>query len=136
MPVEINSAKSTVLRYFEEVWNQRKLQTAKELLADSFIGHERNADDAIGANGLQSVASAFFQNFPDATFSVIQAIGEDDTVALHLRFEAVHRQTGRPVKVSGMIFIQLNEGNIVESWSNWDEYGMFQQIGGKLVFDE
>lgn len=35
-----------------------------------------------------------------------------------------------------MIFVQLREGKIIETWSNWDEFGMFQQIGGKFVFDE
>jgi predicted ester cyclase len=134
--LENNNARSIVLRYFEEVWNQRKLQTANDLLDASFIGHERNAEDVKGPGGIQLVASAFFQNFPNATFTVIQAIVEDNSVAVHLFFEGVHRQTDRPIKVSGMIFVQLHEGKIMETWSNWDEYGMFRQMGGRLVFDE
>lgn len=131
-----DKARSIVLRYFEEVWNQRKLAAIHDLLDPAFIGHERNADDVIGLNNLHLVANTFSQNFPNATFTVIKAVAEENMVAVHLCFEAEHRQTGRPVKVSGMIFVQLREGKIVETWSNWDEYGMFQQIGGKFVFDE
>jgi predicted ester cyclase len=131
-----SNAKSIVLRYFEEVWNQRKLEAIHDLLDPAFIGHERNADDVIGLSGLHLVANTFFQNFPNAVFIIIKTVAEENMVAVHLYFEAVHHNTGHPIKVSGMIFVQLSEGKIMETWSNWDEFGMFRQIGGKFVFDE
>jgi predicted ester cyclase len=136
LPMANHNARSIVYHYFEEVWNQRKLEAIHDLLDPAFVGHERNADDVIGPSGVHSVANTFFQNFPNATFTVIKAVAEENMVAVHLCFEAVHHNTRRPVTVSGMIFVQLREGKIVETWSNWDEYGMFRQIGGTFVFDE
>lgn len=61
-----DNARSIVLRYFDEVWNQRKLAAIHDLLDPTLVGHERNADDVIGLSDLDVVANTFFQNFPNA----------------------------------------------------------------------
>jgi len=113
-----STARDTILRYYQEVWNQRKLETITEFLTPSFVGHERNTNDVYGPDGVRLVANTFFENFPDATFTIVGIIAEGDRVAAHLYFEAMNRTTNRPVKVSGMIFLRLDKGKIIETWSN------------------
>jgi predicted ester cyclase len=37
--------------------------------------------------------------------------------------------TGKPVLLSGISIVRINNGKIVEGWDNWDQLGMLQQIG-------
>jgi predicted ester cyclase len=125
--------KAVVMRFFQEVWNAQHLDVSDELLAPTYLGHERNAADTHGPIGMRQVAQAFRRSFPDATFTIIDAIAEADSVVLHLRLDARHAATDRPIAISGMVLYRLRAGKIAESWSNWDELGMQQQLGGQIV---
>jgi predicted ester cyclase len=128
-------ATTAVLRYFEGVWNARHLDLIDELLAPTFVGYERNATNTYGPAGMRQAANMFFHRFPDATFTILDTIAEGDVVVLHLRFQGTHSASGRPICVTGMGLFRLVDGKITESWSNWDELGMSQQLGGRVVFD-
>jgi predicted ester cyclase len=125
--------KTLVVRFFEAVWNARQLYVCDELLAPTYLGHERNAADTHGPIGMCQVAQAFQGAFPDARFTIIDVIAEADRVILHLRVDATHAAQARPVTITGMVLYRLRAGKIAESWSNWDELGMLQQLGGQIV---
>src|SRR5690242_15542437 len=80
-------------------------------------------------------ARAFRSTFPDARFTIVDAIAESDKVVLHLRFLATHSAGGRLISMTGMVLYRLVAGKIVESWSNWDELGPLKQLGGQVVRD-
>jgi predicted ester cyclase len=128
-----NDPKTIVVRFFEEVWNAQHLDVSDQLLAPTYLGHERNAADTYGPIGMRQVAQAFRRTFPDALFTIIDAIAEADTVVLHLRLHATHAATARLITISGMVLYRLVAGKIAESWSNWDELGMLQQLGRQIV---
>jgi predicted ester cyclase len=130
-----DNSRILVLRYFEGVWNARNLDLIDQLLAPAFISHERNAGDMYGPAGMRQVANTFFRNFPDATFTIFDSIAEGDSVVLHLHVQGTHSASGRPISVTGMGLFRVADGKIVECWSNWDELGMSQQLGGRVVFD-
>jgi predicted ester cyclase len=127
--------KAVVVRYFEDVWNARQLAVIDELLRPNFLGHERNAADTFGRIGMHGVAETFFQRFPDAVFTILDTVAEGDQVMLHLRLEGTHQETGRPIVMSGMALFRVVDGGIAECWSNYDELGMLQQLGGRVVFE-
>jgi predicted ester cyclase len=126
--------KAVAVRLFEEVWNAQHLDVTNELLAPTYLGHERNAADTHGPSGMRQVAQAFRDRFADARFTIIDAIAEADSVVLHLHVQATHTATARPITISGMVLYRVIEGKIAESWSNWDELGMLRQLGGQIVF--
>jgi predicted ester cyclase len=128
-----DAPKTVVVRFFEQVWNAQHLDVTDDLLAPAYLGHERNAADTHGPSGMRQVVQAFRRRFPDALFTIIDAIAEADTVVLHLRLQATHAATARPIAISGMVLYRLVAGKIAESWSNWDELGMLQQLGGQIV---
>ena len=82
---------------------------------------------------MRQVANTFFRNFPDAAFTIIDTIAEGNIVVLHLLAQGTHSASGRPISVTGMGLFRLVDGKITESWSNWDELGMTQQLGGRVV---
>jgi predicted ester cyclase len=130
-----HTPKDVITRYFVEVWNNRQFDLIDQLVAPTAVGHERNAPDVHGPAEQRQVADTFLARFPDAQFTILDAIAEHNTVMVHLLVQATHAETGRVIIVTGMELIRLANGQIIESWSNWDELGLFQQIGGRMVFE-
>ncbi|MFN8492407.1 MAG: ester cyclase [Caldilineaceae bacterium] len=127
--------KAIITRYFTEVWNNRQFALFDQLLAPTVVGHERNAPDVHGIAEMRQLADTFFARFPDAQFTILDLVAEQNTVMVHLRVQATHAATGRAIMVTGMELLRIANGQISETWSNWDELGLFQQIGGRVVFD-
>jgi predicted ester cyclase len=44
--------------------------------------------------------------------------------------------TGKEVTFSGIIFIRLASGKIVEWWGHWDALGLMNQLGATTVPDD
>jgi predicted SnoaL-like aldol condensation-catalyzing enzyme len=99
--------KAVAVRLFEEVWNAQHLDVTNELLAPTYLGHERNAADTHGPSGMRQVAQAFRDRFADARFTIIDAIAEADSVVLHLHVQATHTATARPITISGMVLYRI-----------------------------
>lgn len=124
------ASKALVVRYFETVWNARQLTYIDQFIAPAYIGHEPHAPATQGPTGMRQVAEAFWDNFPDATFTILDALADGDLVALHVRLQATYRPNGSSVLITGMGLYRIAEGQIVESWSHMDEHGLLQQLGG------
>ncbi len=39
------------------------------------------------------------------------------------------KPTGKKVTLTGIEIHRIENGRIAESWTNWDQYGLMQQIG-------
>lgn len=127
--------KAVVMRYFAEVWNKQHFDLLEQFVAPTCVFHECNAPAVCGLAEMRQVGNTFFTRFPDAQFTVVNAVARQNLVAVQLRVQATHAESGRAITVTGMQFLQLANGQISESWSNWDELGLLQQIGGRIVFD-
>lgn len=127
--------KAVVTRYFAEVWNHRQFHLIDQLVAPTIISHECNAPDVHGRVEWRQVANTFFARFSKAHFTILDLVAEQNAVMVHLRVQATHAETGRAITVTGMMLLHFANGQIIETWSNWDELGLFQQIGGRISFD-
>jgi len=130
--------KTLMQRWFEEVWNQRRKESIHELFAADGIAHGLGADDSAirGPEAFASFQEAFVGGFPDLRVSVEDVLAEGDRVAI--RWRAAGTLTGaglgvaptsRPMSVSGMSFVRIRDGQIIEAWNNFDVLGMHQQAG-------
>jgi predicted SnoaL-like aldol condensation-catalyzing enzyme len=120
--------KALIARYFETVWNARQITRIDHFVAQTYIGHEPHAPATQGPAGMRQVAEAFWNNFPDATFTILAALADGDLVALHLHLQATYRPNGNPISITGMVLYRIVESQIVESWSHMDERGLVQQL--------
>jgi predicted ester cyclase len=75
-PIEAN--KALVLRFWEEVWNQGKLE-----LVDEFCHPPVN-------HGQRSAVTGMLAGFSDSRITVEAVIAEDDLVVTRYKWEAVH----------------------------------------------
>ena len=125
-------------RWFQEVWNEGKIETVHELLSPDAV--------AIGQAGPQAVIHGpvdfvpFVQRilsaFPDMKLTVEDCFGAGDKVVLRWSASMTHLgdglglpATGKPVRLTGITIARFRDGQIVEGWDNWDQLGMLQQIG-------
>lgn len=125
-------------RWFEEVWNQRRVEAIAEMLAADGVVHGLG-DAGVDINGPAGFVP-FFETlhgaFPEINVTIEDTIAEADEVAARWTARLPHKgdQLGVPASgvlatVSGMSIIRVRDGQIIEAWNNWDILGLMQQIG-------
>jgi len=126
-----------VVRRLFNFWNNRERAVADELFAPSCVHHDPNTPEfGKGPEGEQKVFDLYTTAFPDARFTIEQMIAEGDTVATRWTVNGTHKgklldnpPTNKQIMLTGIVVCRLLGGKIVESWSNWDALGMYQQLG-------
>jgi predicted ester cyclase len=126
-----------VRRWFEEVWNQKRSETIRELLAPNCIAHgtSETGGDLHGPEGFLELHARLLDAFPDMHIEVEDGFGAGDQVAVRWTATMHHRgnrlgieATGAAVKIAGLSMARIVGGKVVETWDSWDKLGMFQQI--------
>ena len=129
--------KEVILRFDEEIMNQRNLTALDEFVAQDVIDHQVPPGLPPGIEGKRQFLAMLFNAFPDLHITIEgDIIAEGDYVAERWTLEGTHQgellgipATGKRVKVSGMSFSRLVDGKQVEHWSIMDQLGMMQQLG-------
>ncbi len=77
--------------------------------------------------------------FPDLHIDLEDVVAEDDKVATRWTLTGTHKgvdeglsPTGKGVKVTGMSFDRLVDGQIMEGWDNWYGLGLLEQLGAEV----
>jgi steroid delta-isomerase-like uncharacterized protein len=126
-----------VKRWFEEVWNQKRSETIRELLAPDCVAHGTNemGGDLHGPEGFLGLHARLVEAFPDIKIQVQDCIAAGDKIAVRWTATMHHRgnglgmeASGAEVNITGMGFARIVNGKVLETWDNWDKQAMFQQI--------
>jgi steroid delta-isomerase-like uncharacterized protein len=136
MPVTENIA--LMNRWFEEVWNQGRMETVHELLDEraTGFGQAGHETEVHGPAGFIAFAQQIRGAFPDIKTTVEDVFGNEDKVVV--RWSANMTHTGadlgippshRKVHVTGMTMVRFANGKIVAGWDNWDQLALMRQIG-------
>lgn len=129
--------KSIVRRLYEEVWNKRNLEVAKELIAPSHAVQLFDAaDSGVGPEAYARNVVQFVRAFPDLKFTVIDMVAENEKVVALWNISGTHKgefrgipATGRKVSVDGITINQLSAGKIMDSYVSLDMWSMMRQLG-------
>jgi steroid delta-isomerase-like uncharacterized protein len=125
-------------RWFQEVWNEGRIQTVYELLSpDAVATGQRGAEKEIrGPEEFVKFVREIRGAFPDIRVKVEDVFGTDDKVVLRWSGTMTHTgdalglpPSGRTVRSRGITIAHIVDGKIVEGWDNWDQLGMLEQIG-------
>jgi len=126
-----------VKRWFEQVWNQKRSDTIRELVSADCVAHgtSETGGDLHGPEGFLGLQARILQAFPNIHFEVHDCFGVGETVAVRWSATMHHRgnglgkeATGAEVKITGMGMARFENGKVKEHWDNWDKLAMFQQI--------
>jgi predicted ester cyclase len=120
-------------RWFQEVWNQGNEQVIDELLAPDCKAHGIGTEGYLNTEGFKVFYHDFKAQFHDIHIEVLDVISQDDMECAHTAVTAVHTETGKEVKFSGLCQVRIENGKIAEAWNQFDFLGMHQQLGQVLT---
>jgi steroid delta-isomerase-like uncharacterized protein len=135
MPVEESVA--LMRRWFQEVWNQGRVQTIYDLMDEKAIatGQDRPGVEIHGPGDFVKLFNRLHGAFPDIEVTVEDAFGAGDKVVV--RWSAVMTHTGdhlgvpatnKRVRVTGITIAEIHNGKIIRGWDNWDQLALAEQL--------
>ncbi|QDU38975.1 SnoaL-like polyketide cyclase [Maioricimonas rarisocia] len=123
------------LRWFEEVWNQRRTETIDELLTDESCGELEGATVRGPKEFKEHVHAQFLAAFPDLKFTVEGTVAEGDEVVIRWRATGTHqgdglglKATGQPISFRGMTWQQFRDGKLVGGWDCWNQEALMSKL--------
>ncbi len=128
--------KAIFRRYVEEVGNQGNLELADEIF-DRYASHQPDGRMLQrGPEDVKRFIGEFRQAFPDFHSTIEDQIAEGDKVVTRWTMHGTHQgefrgiaPTGNRITVTGIGIFRFSDGKVVESWDNFDQLGMMQQLG-------
>jgi steroid delta-isomerase-like uncharacterized protein len=140
-PLSAQAARNRVAvqRYFDEVWNQGKLEVLDQLLAEDYVNHSSSLPGSPpGPAGVKPIVAAMRRAFPDLHYRIDQLVTTDAAVAARVTLSGTHRgdffgiaPTGKRFEVTQTNIERFRDGKIVEHWRNTDELSLLRQLGVK-----
>ena len=130
--------KALARRLFQEFWNQKNLAVADELIAASHVEHTPGSPPGLppGPAGLKQFASLYFTAFPDIRVTIEDQVAEGDRVVTRWRAQGTNTgslfgmpATNKSATITGITISRIVDGKAVETWTNFDNLGMLQQLG-------
>ena len=126
--------KAIIRRYFEELFNQGNLSVADEIIAEGYQSTLPGVGP--GPDGQKQFYQMYQAAFPNLHFTIEDMIAEGDKVVTRWTARATHQgefqgiaPTGKQVTVSGISIDRIADGKMQETWTNYDQLGMLQQLG-------
>ena len=126
--------KQTLLRWFEEVWNQGRREAIDEILPADCIVHEGDASSQ-GPEGFKPFFDRMHAAFSGIHVTAHEIICEGDLACLRWSVSMRHTgdglgmpATGKQLQASGMTMVRFANGRFAEAWQNWDMLGLIEQI--------
>ena len=124
-------------RYFEEVWNQGRVDVLDALLAPDYINHTPSTGrPPKGPEGLKPIVLAMRRAFPDLHFTIEDVIVTADNVVIRTTMTGTHDgdlfgipATHREVSVMQIQIERVKDDRIVEHWRVTDELSLMRQLG-------
>ena len=129
--------RAIVRRFYEEVWNQRKLDVVDELISPSHalldpITSGSQAGPELYKRRVVELTTAF----PDLSFTVEDTIAEGEKLVVSWIFSGTHQgefmeipATGKKISVEGITIHHIRNGKILDSYARWDALGLMRQLG-------
>ena len=126
--------KALIIRWFNEVWNQKRLETIDALLDEACVIHDGDTDTK-GPAEFKEFFNRLQSAFTEIHIKTHEAISEGEFACL--RWSATMRHTGddlglpathKQLHTTGITVVRIKDGRFVEAWQNWDMLGVIQQI--------
>ena len=123
-------------RLLEETFGAGRLELIDELCVDTYVDHDPLQGDHDRDSVKDSIA-AYREAFPDLAFTVEDAFGADDRVAVRWSAEGTfenefmgQQPTGKKSEpVYGISINRFEDGKVAESWTQWDTLRFMRNIG-------
>ena len=123
-------------RLNEEVLRQGNVDAVDELVADNFAEHDPPPGMAADREGFKDFVREIHQAFADQLHTVHDQLADGDRVVERWTMTATHAgeflgipATGKRVTLPGIDISRVEDGRIVEHWTQCDMLGFLEQLG-------
>jgi predicted ester cyclase len=131
--------KALIRRFFEEVWNNGKVELVDEFIAPGYVSHNHLNIDVLGPEGIKRVVIAQRTAFPDLHSTIDDLVAEGDKVVVRGTDRFTHRgefmgyaPTGRKITVTWIDIFRIENGKAVEAWLETDTKRFIDQLKGRV----
>jgi steroid delta-isomerase-like uncharacterized protein len=130
--------KAIVRRAYEEVFSNGNFAVADELYTATHVNHYPGNPPGLpsGLEGFKQLIAFYRSAFPDLHFTIEDQIAEGDKVVTRTTSAGTNTgslmgipATGKSATITGIQIDRIADGKIVETWGNFDQLGLLQQIG-------
>lgn len=128
--------KALVRRFYEEVFNNKNMAGVDAFVAPSVIDHSLPPGAPGGIEGVRQTITMFLTAFPDLHLTLEDIIAEEDKVVVRWTMRGTHQgaslgmpPTGKQFILPGISLVRLDGGKAAETWVNYDQLVMLQQLG-------
>ncbi|MFL6429358.1 MAG: ester cyclase [Acidobacteriaceae bacterium] len=121
--------KNLVRRWFEEVWNKRRISAVAEMYHPSGHAHGFPDPDSVltGPEQFAAACKNFHETFSDIHITLDELVAEGDKVAVRWTATMTHTGEGlgfpatfRKVNLPGSSFVIFEKGMIIDGWNQMD----------------
>jgi predicted ester cyclase len=118
-----------LIRQMIDALNRRDMERYFAMYAANCVFHEPPSEP-FGVERDRQNADRAFAEFPDMRLTIDDMVAEDEKVVVRWTCRATHIPTGKSVAWTGVSFMHVIEGQVVEDWVHSDLLGMQQQLVG------
>jgi len=125
-----------IITRFEHAFRAGDQATIDELCDPRLVDHNPAPGHEPTLAAFKQKVAGFKAIFPDLVEDLQDIVGDGDTVATRWVVTGSQRQelmgipaTGRTIRVEGMNFYRLEAGRVTDIWTQFDGFGMMQQLG-------
>ncbi len=132
-----------VKRLFDEAFNQRDFACLEEIVATDYVEHAHapfGVDEPGAVNGpehMRGVVDWLTDQFPDMRMTVLELVGDRDTVAARVLSEGTNTgllngfipATGKAFSAEQSHWYRIAGGKLTEHWATRDDLRTMQQLG-------
>lgn len=120
---------------FDQAWNNANFEGIETLIAEDAKFHFRDHTIPMNAEDLKHIVSGWHRAFANFHFKIEEMVSEGDFVAVRAILSGKHQDawkdistTGKQVRATAMMFFRFSNGQLVEIWEDYDEFGLRQQL--------
>jgi steroid delta-isomerase-like uncharacterized protein len=132
-----NEQNEAVARKALECFNTGDTSVADEVIAEGAVNHDPAMPGSeAGPDSLKQAVEMYRGAFPDLKITIEEMFSDRDLVCTRWSSEGTNDgelmgmpPTGKHAKTTGLSIDKVQDGKIVESWTEWDNAGLMQQLG-------
>lgn len=137
----MSANKDIVVRFVEELWNERNLEIADDIFDEDSHTHQLQTGllaiaTPRGPAAVKAHVTDWLSGFPDLKFTVEQMFADGNRVISQLAMDGTQTgqwmgipPTGNRVDIRMMTIHRIRAGKIIEDWVLVEWLGLLQQLG-------
>jgi steroid delta-isomerase-like uncharacterized protein len=132
-----NEQNEAIVRRTFDAFNSGDTSAADEMIAADAVAHDpAQPEEAHGPEGFTQTVELYRGAFSDLTFTIDEIFSDGELVCTRWSTAATHDgdlmgipASGNAITGTGISIDRVADGKVAESWVQWDNLGLMQQVG-------